>query len=266
MRTLTVDTDAHRANFKRLHGNYEVYAYKQFRKALNSQIEPVISHIKTYGGISVTLADMLITREPLQAAYKDVYVKIGVRHAHNTRNAINRMGRKGLLSFFSEKWRQLMESFYLDESASRISDVTDTTRERVRKVLADSEDLPISQRATYIEETLNNPDFNRNRALVIARTESTTAANKGAELGNEDADYVTVKQWLSVEDSRTRTSHIDADGQQATADGYFIVGGYTCRYPGDMSLPVQEVANCRCSVLYISVLDETGLPVMKRVA
>jgi hypothetical protein len=266
MPTATYNHDAHINDFKRLHGSYELFAYKQLKKALDEQIRPVISHVKAYGGISSELSDMLVQKSPMNEAYKNVYVKVGVRHAGYTRNYINRLGRKGLLSFLSEKWRQLMSTFFENESATRISDVTETTRERIRQVLSDSQDLPISQQANYIVDTLSDPAFNRNRAMVIARTESTTAANKGAELGNDDADYVTVKRWLSVEDSRTRTTHIEADGQEAGIDGLFIVGGYPCRYPGDISLPVQEVANCRCSVLYIPVLDASGLPVMKRAA
>lgn len=248
--------------YKKVHHSYEVYAYPKFKTALDTQIKPVIAHVKAYGGISAELADMLIRKQPLESAYKEVYVNVGSLHASWTLKQINALGKKSIPQLFSEKWRKLMELFFTNESSTRISDVTETTREKVRKVLADSTDMSISERVTYITDTLDSPDFNRNRALVIARTESTTASNKGASIGNEDADYETNKTWISVLDANTRPDHVDADGQTVGNDESFVVGGYQCMYPGDMSLPANEVIQCRCTLAFIPII-RNGLPILK---
>jgi len=251
--------------WKAQHGGYERFAYKKFNAALKEQIRPVIDHVKHYGGVSATLADMLIKKQPIEDAYRTVYLKIGVLHAASTMRSVNSLGRslKSGTGFFSEQWNRLMSLFYTTHSAQRISDVTETTRERVRKVLDDSQDLPISQQATYITDTLGAGDFNRNRALMIARTETTTAANYGASLGNESADYETAKQWLAIEDANTRPDHTDADGQVVPNTDFFTVGGYSMYYPGDISAPAKEVCNCRCTAVYVPLLDSLGLPILK---
>lgn len=249
--------------FVRQHSRYERYAYKQFKTALNEQVQPCISHLRTYGSLTDNLIDLLVTRKPIEVAYRTVYIKVGSLHAGWTMKRINAMGRKSLLSYFSEKWKRLMGAFFENESAELVTDVTDTTRERIKKALADSEALPMSQRADYLENTLDSPDFNRSRSLTIARTETTRAANKGATLGNADADYETDKIWLAVMDANTRPDHVDANGQQVANEEYFVVGGYQCQYPGDAALPAKESVNCRCCLAFVAVSDEFGLPILK---
>lgn len=259
------------AEWTAAHRRYEVFAFSKFKAGLNAQVTPVINHIKTYGGITAPLINMLIEKQPIESAYRQVYISIGTLHAKWTYNRINAMGRKqgamvtfekSISSLISDGWHRLMQSFFTHEAATRVSDVTETTRERVRKVLTDSEALPVSERATYMVDTLDSPDFNRNRALTIARTESTAAANKGASIGNEDADYETNKRWLAVMDRNTRPDHVEANGQIVGNNDMFVVGSSLCLYPGDLTLPAAECINCRCCVAYVPVF-RNGLPVMK---
>lgn len=264
MRTVSVPADFI-DQWKRAHAGYERFAFNKFNAALKEQIRPVSDHVKHYGGISPELAGMLVTKAPMETAYKTVYTRVGTLHAAWTMRRINQLGRsvKSGPGFFSEQWNKLMSLFYTNHSASRVSDVTETTREKIRKVLDDSSDLPISQQATYITDTLGDPDFTRYRALMIARTESTTAANYGASLGNEDADYLTAKQWLAVLDSNTRPNHVDANGQTVANTDYFEVGSSLMYYPGDISAPAAEVVNCRCTLAYVPILSESGVPILK---
>lgn len=243
-----------------LHSSYERKSFKVFKSALKVQINPVVKYLKTYGVPSNGLIDLLITKLPMEIAYKEVYLSIGVKHAGATYRQINAIGRAmKSANFFSETWRKLMESFFYSYSSERISEVTDTTRERIKNLLANNSNLPISQQASLLE----SEDFTRARALTIARTESTAAANYGASIGNESADYETNKQWLSILDSNTRPDHITADGQTVPNDENFIVGGYECRFPGDLTLPAKECINCRCSVMYVPIVGENGLPILK---
>lgn len=249
------------------HHAQEVRSAKVFYKALQAQIKPVVAHIKIYGGITSTIADALVSKAPMEVAYKEVYLSVGTLSAGWNMKRINSLGKsiKSLPSFFSDTWRRFMEFFYVNESAELISDVTETTRERIRNILdeADQQNLTTSAKADYITAQLNDPDFNRNRSLVIARTESTRAANKGASLGNASADYQTVKEWLAVMDSNTRHTHKIADGQQVNNDEDFIVGSELAQYPGDPRLSARESVQCRCTTVYVPILDNNGLPIMK---
>ena len=250
-----------------LHHSQEIRSAKVFYKALQAQVKPVITHIENYGGISREVVDMLVPKSPIETAYKTVWVSVGSLSAGWNMKRINSLGKsiKALPAFFSEEWRRLMEIFYINESSDLISDVTDTTRERIRQILdeADAQNLTISERASYIVDQLNDPDFNRARSLVIARTESTRAANKGASIGNASADYETVKEWMAVMDKNTRRDHMIADGQQVGNDEDFVVGGELAQYPGDPRLSGKESIQCRCTTVYVPVLDSLGLPILK---
>lgn len=266
MPTLTYNREQYAAAWVKQHGGFERKAYKVFKAALDEQVKPVIDYTRSFGLPTDTIIDMLVKKPPMEAAYKSIYISIGTAQANYTLKSINRLGRSvKAVSFFSDAWRRLMESFYTVFAAERVTEVTDTTREKIRRLLdeANAQNLSVEATATYLVDELSSPDFNRNRALVIARTESTTAANKGASLGAADADYETVKEWMAVTDRNTRRTHLAADGQTVEIGEDFTVGGELAQFPGDTRLSAKEVIQCRCSVAYIPKLDVDGLPVLK---
>jgi hypothetical protein len=86
------------------------------------------------------------------------------------------------------------------------------------------------------------------RANLIARTESTGAANFGAEQALI-AEGVKTKRWVATYDTRTRPSHLDANDQQVGIQRGFMVGGAVLQRPGDPNGPVEEIAGCRCTMI-----------------
>lgn len=266
MKIANYNKNAYLNDWKITHRSYERSQYPNFKNALNKQLAPVVDYINRYGMYDLEIhLTVLVSAQPMQEAYLKCYTRIGVNHAEWMYNKISKIGQqKSIPSFFSEQWRKLMAMFYQIDGGKRITQVTQTTRESVMKVLSYSQALPISERATYMVDTLQNKDFNRNRALVIARTESTAAANKGAALGAESSDYEVVKQWLAVMDMNTRPTHKAANEQTVESDAYFIVGTEYCLYPGDLNLSAEEVINCRCCSAYIPMLSENGLPILKK--
>lgn len=97
------------------------------------------------------------------------------------------------------------------------------------------------------------------RAMLIARTESTGAGNFGA-LQALLSEGVASKEWVATNDNRTRETHADADGQVVPLDGKFLVGTSRMVMPGDPDAPVEEVANCRCTIIAGDVPDGLSLP------
>lgn len=252
-------------SFRRSHHASEQSAYPVFKKALNEQIQPVIAYLQKYGVPSYDMVGLLVPITPMQSAYRKVYETVGLKFARITYSWIKQaaVGRKALNedAFFNQKWRQLMIRFYENESAERISEVTETTKEEVRKLLAENVDLTVSELATMLESA----SFNRNRALRIARTETTTAANQGAMIGGADSDYEVGKGWLKIADKNTRPSHMAMDSQEVIPfDEKFIVGGELLEYPGDIKGSAKNVIQCRCSLMVIPLLDSDGLPVLRR--
>jgi len=54
--------------------------------------------------------------------------------------------------------------------------------------------------------------------------------------------------WRTMRDERVRPSHRRAHGQKRVGSNKFRVGGWPMQYPGDLTAPIEETANCRCWV------------------
>lgn len=109
--------------------------------------------------------------------------------------------------------------------------------------------------------TATGSEYWPNRATVVARTETMGAVNAAAYLGavrdaEERGDPAPFKLWLATEDTRTRPTHREADGQRTLLTEPFRVGGAQLMFPGDPRGPAQEVIQCRCTLLPIT-LGET---------
>lgn len=91
------------------------------------------------------------------------------------------------------------------------------------------------------------PEMRGYEAERVARTETISASNKGAQEAYRDS-AATSKEWLATDDAQTRMSHRDADGQVVPIGEAFVVGGERAQYPGAMTLSPSERINCRCSL------------------
>lgn len=78
----------------------------------------------------------------------------------------------------------------------------------------------------------------------IARTELHSAHEKGLLDQYKEMD-VQYKQWDAHIDNRTRSSHIDLNGEITTIDGTFSNG---LTRPGDKNGPIKEWIRCRCTL------------------
>lgn len=126
----------------------------------------------------------------------------------------------------------------------------------VRSVIEESftEGLGQEETARAIRKKVGG-EYSQWKAARIARTETAAAANMGTHEAAKSTDVDTVKEWVSVDDPRTRPSHAAADGQIRGMDEPFSVGDYQLQFPGDPSGPAGQVINCRCVVLYHPVLN-----------
>ena len=99
---------------------------------------------------------------------------------------------------------------------------------------------------------LNVMGSNQAAAIRNARTAFTSAQNAGRidSYGKaSDMGIEIEKEWLATSDSRTRDSHIEANGQRIKWDAEFKMEHGTLKYPGDPAGHPAEVYNCRCTVV-----------------
>lgn len=138
----------------------------------------------------------------------------------------------------------------LQENAREASElIQETMVEDLGDALVDANDrgLGIPEITDELQDEVF-PDARDHEAERIARTETISASNKGAEEAYRDSS-ATMKEWLATDDGRTRRTHRDADGQTVPIDENFTVGGEQAPYPGAMSLSPKERINCRCSLV-----------------
>jgi HK97 family phage portal protein len=132
--------------------------------------------------------------------------------------------------------------------------VTETTYQAIRDALAAGVDAgegidPIAQR---IRDVFDEADSSR--ARLIARTEVISAYNGSTALVGQQlpADTVAGREWIAVQDDRTRADHADADGQVVGVDEPFDVGGEQLDYPGDPNGSPENICNCRCTLALLT--------------
>lgn len=116
-----------------------------------------------------------------------------------------------------------------------------------------------------IDSVLSTTDSERwpNRATVIARTETIGALNAGRydafRAVAADEDEALEMMWLATDDSRTRHTHVEAEGQRVPVGTPFRVGGAELRFPGDPAGPAKEVIQCRCVPLLVEPGEDVDL-------
>jgi hypothetical protein len=160
------------------------------------------------------------------------------------------------------QFETLIQQYIRTNGASAVTNVSNTVRGKIRSVIATAEAegpgvAPIGRR---ISEAMSG-GFSRNRAATIARTETHNAASYASY---EVAKSLTIpnvkKQWVSVNDPRTRSHHSRMNGTQVEMEEDFTVPyngiEYKMERPGDPRGGAANVINCRCVLIYVTPEDE----------
>jgi len=166
-------------------------------------------------------------------------------------------------------WQSLLGDFLTVRIAGRITSVEQTTRERIAVLIERgiADGLGAREVARLIRD---DKDFNKNRALTIARTETVTSANQGKYMAALSSPYVKLKKWLPFMDKRTRPTHLDFLNRPFVEmeQLFFLQNLQTgalesARYPCDNTLSAGNSINCRCIVVFENKKDENGRLIRK---
>lgn len=158
-----------------------------------------------------------------------------------------------------EQWRQAIERHF-ELVSNRVVGMPDSIFRSIGDDLARGviDGKSPQELRNLVHSTLVESGHDRlvpNRGMLIARTETTAAYNHAAEIAARIEETATGelldRVWLATGDERTRETHAAAHGQRVGADEAFDVGGHRMAYPGDPTGPVEEVANCRCTLLRV---------------
>ena len=123
-----------------------------------------------------------------------------------------------------------------------------TTRKRLAKALAQgaADGEGVGSLVKRINEVFGTRRVN---AATIARTELLKATQHAQIEGFTQSGVVEWKRWNDNRDADVRDSHIEtAILPVRLHDEFVLPSGVRAQHPGDIQLPVGEVANCRCFV------------------
>lgn len=131
-------------------------------------------------------------------------------------------------------------------SETQIGYINNTTKNQVQRIVKnglankDNLDKIANDLVQYIGNIANS------RSRNIAETEIHNVFSKSNFLSATYKGFNN-KTYMTVEDERVRPTHAAMDGLTINVSETFPNGGM---YPGDPSLPAQELINCRCWLTY----------------
>ena len=238
--------------FDKSRRSLETWTARQFKEALRESAKPILE--------ARSIPDMknaVVDSRPIEDAFVRVYQRVGREFASAIYKSLTR--KKNEMLFTS--WDDWMERFALTQSGDRIVGITNTTLDRIRKVINEGvqNELGTNEIARNIRES---SAMSMRRAQTIARTEVIGASNAGAVLGAESTGLDYKKEWIASIDSRTRSfangdmyDHVELDGVTVEKNEKFATstafGVEMLEYPGDPSGSAGNVINCRCTVGFI---------------
>jgi hypothetical protein len=175
---------------------------------------------------------------------------------------------------FNQEFSTLLRDyFFKGEGGKHIVSVTGWARKQLIQEIG----LELGLFGEYSLEQLRDTvqrmagkGYPRWAALRIARTEVTGAANWAALQGAKQGKYRVAKEWISIQDKRTRSfergdkfDHVILDGERQGLTNYFEQNGVRLQFPGDPNaipaeLSAAMVINCRCSIAIVPVRDSRG--------
>ena len=250
-------------DYRKLYENAIKQYSPKFKKELQNQVD---TYCRTQ--------DMsAISDKGLKKTIKRLHVALGTKMAAIASKDIKRSIKSAELpqeakSEQTDIWAYTILQ-YLDRKGldNLATEITDTTKKQIQnylsKALADG--IPMNETI----KALQYAGITNYRAELIARTETAKAANIGSMVGAVSTNLVTVKEWISAQDFRTRRiprdmfDHLSMDGMQVPMDGFFQVPtkkGFNelMLHPGDVHASAGNVCNCRCTLGYEALRDSKG--------
>lgn len=126
----------------------------------------------------------------------------------------------------------------IQDKIKKLSEQKENLQNNKNKITADNIEKIIRDKGVARSELISSQNVGMAQSF---------AQNKEAQLIDQNIPEATIKKkWQAILDSRTRDTHVAADGQTVGVNAKFTVGGYLAEYPRDPSLPIDETANCRC--------------------
>ncbi len=260
--------------------------YQKFHRAQETVWSPRISHAITLQARSfvkvmrekgafeaLATINQSVTPAPIRSVLTRLYRTIVPRYANITAKGLQEQFKdelKGEAAEYNIKafgtpnsyWLRLVQFFMLDAGATKVVDITETTRERIQHQV--NEGLANGDSVDEIANRLIGDDVWKSRGRVISRTEVGNASNMAAGAAARRSGLRLKKVWISSQDDRTRRrprdefDHLHADGQTVPLDEPFNISGELMMHPCAPGASAGNAVNCRCTTAHEADRDASG--------
>jgi hypothetical protein len=183
-----------------------------------------------------------------------LYLDVGIKESIIDYNAV--VSTKRTKNELISAWGYDIFSYYNQNISKRVAGIDNTTQSMINKIIADGEKNNLSK--LEIARNIKNLSLKaKGRGLLIAATETTTAANFSGGNAISYTNVSVLKKWYHGINEPFRFNprgwHIK---MQFTLpyigidDFYTTPLGNQLQYPGDPSAPAIETVGCKCRNLY----------------
>lgn len=272
-----MNINSYRNNWIKWKRRYEIRAYRAVNTALKATLEKLPISSITYENANATIT-LNITDNYIRQAYFYIYRTIGLTHGRRVGYGINREAKRFENDLFSEEFLRDVVAWVNQNGGARISGVTETLRQHIRQIIAESFEagLNVDQLRAELNRRVKDGSLSNRQAETIAITETTTATSYAATKAGEASGLLLEKVWISTQDQRTRTpsrkhaewNHVIMNGQTTDQEGTFLMTSIkgvinNMRYPGDPSGSKGNVIRCRCTVAFKPMRDADGFVITR---
>ena len=177
-------------------------------------------------------------REEFATSQTKIQVKDENYLIGSARSALRRYGQKDWYSALLKRVEQVARTAYRREAGHTSSDTLRSALRDMRKAVSESLDKTQKPAAGDINV----------RAKAIAASLAAYANAVGVEAAAKVDDEDIALEWVTMHDSKVRTTHREADGQTRRPGEKYDVGGTKMSGPGDVTVPIELWINCRCAL------------------
>ena len=182
---------------------------------------------------------------------KKTFEKISTVTINNTVELVNDILNLDLKGQQISAVKNVSLKEYHKQVDSMITKVTDTTKYQIQLVIADGQKKGLNTNSIAENIQQKFVEISEGRAKTIARTETSKAISR-TEYNSAVEAQMEYKIWMHTGAGATdRPYHRDVlNNQKIKIDEQFDVNGTMAEHPHDAGLPLKELINCNCIVLY----------------
>jgi len=247
-----------RIDFDKAHSISEKQVKPYFNRALNKNVERIVTWVNTYGLDNVPV-NMLLNRGVWRDAYLQVYQLIGMKFArrefYRQRTLDGLEVKDSAIDFLVDVWSGKLREFALNYINGIETDLNQTTIDLITQALGKDYSLGVDQDGKVRLFLTELKNILKTRGLTFSRTETTTMANLGKDIGArswiDEQGGQGYKVWLGRIIGE-RDDHLHLNDTVVPIDEKYDMSGDLCDRPGDVSLPARKRINCRCTQSFMT--------------